>query len=264
MKVDDSDLEQPLDMPEAAPHTRAHPQPKPNKRKPFKLIIAILLIAALGLAIWRLTKKEPKQTPSTPHVTVPASHESSRSDFDIPTTTETKTYENSPMRAEITYPKNWTVTESDFGFTVTSPSFNFETTDKGTAKGNFTVYIRQGARDVDGKYIGAGVTIKPTDTLTYKAPGVGQRTTTNFTQFGADTKDHFTFFMITGDFNLKPGDTLGPNYGKEASTFIIAGGYKADGLKDDLAYSNVKLDYYASTTAYKQAVDIVKSLKITG
>lgn len=267
MKVDDSDLQQPLDMPEAAPPSQ-HAQPaarKRSKKKPLLIIGAIIFGALIGFGIWWLTHKDAaqsttKQTPTTTAIT----QETSRSDYDISKTTATETYENSPMRASITYPKNWKVTENDYGFTVTSPSFSFETTDKGVVKGAYTVYVRQGARAVDGKYIGAGVAIKPTETLTYTNPGAGQRTSTNFTQFGADTPDHFTYFMVTGDFNLQKGETLGPNYGKEASTFIIVGGYKADELKDDLAYSNVSLDYYKTTTAYKQAVEIVKSLKVTG
>lgn len=268
MKVDDSDLKQPLDMPEAAPSSRAHQTatPKRKRRPPAKLLVAILGLAVIAIGFWLFTKQNQSQettsnssqTSTTPQKTETAT------DYDIKSSAQTTTYENSPMRAEITYPKNWKVTENDYGFTVTSPSFTIKTADKGDVKGVYTVYVRQGARDIDGKYIGKGVAIAPTETLTYKNPGVGQRTSTNFTQFGADVTDHFTFFMVTGDFKLQKGETLGPNYGKEASTFIIVGGYKADGLKDDLAYSNIPLEYYSSTTAYKQAAAIIKSLKITG
>lgn len=267
MQVDDSDLQQPLDMPEAAPTSRAHqPAPKQKRRLPIKPLLILLVIIALGVGVFLFTKKDKpvNQTTETPRSSNTTEKQASSSDYDIKSTSQTATYENSPMRAEITYPKNWKVTENDFGFTASSPSFTMKTADKGDVKGTFTVYIRQGARDVDGKYIGKGVAIAPTETLTYKNPGVGQRTSTNFTQFGADVTDHFTYFMVTGDFKLQKGETLGPNYGKEASTFIIVGGYKADNLKDDLAYSNIPLEYYSTTTAYKQAVDIIKSLKITG
>ena len=68
--------------------------------------------------------------------------------------------------------------------------------------------------------------------------------------------------MVAGNFQLNKGDTLGPDYGKEPETFIVTGGYSSSVLTDDLATNKVPLDSYRQTNAYKQAIAIIKSLKL--
>jgi len=68
--------------------------------------------------------------------------------------------------------------------------------------------------------------------------------------------------MIAGNFQLNTGETLGPSYGKESETFIVAGGYSAKDLTDDMATNKVPTQGYNQTNAYKQALDIVKSLQL--
>jgi hypothetical protein len=68
--------------------------------------------------------------------------------------------------------------------------------------------------------------------------------------------------MIAGNYSLKQGDTLGPNYGKEPETFIVAGGFSSKDLKDNLATNLVDPVVLDSSNAYKQAIEIVKSLQL--
>jgi hypothetical protein len=162
----------------------------------------------------------------------------------------------------ITYPSNWTVNEND-GLHIISPDFRYETTDKGMVTGNFQIYIRQTARPIDGQYIGKGIVVKPSEGLTYTTPGNGQRKSTNITAFGSVTNDHFTYFMITSDFNLKTGDQLGSSYGQELGTYIIVGGYGQKGQKDDLSFNNTPLSTFDKKNVYMQAITIIKTIKLT-
>ncbi len=68
--------------------------------------------------------------------------------------------------------------------------------------------------------------------------------------------------MIAGNFSLQKDESLGPEYGREPETYIIAGGYSSTELTDDLATNQVGLEYFSQTNAYKQAIEILKSLKI--
>jgi hypothetical protein len=143
-----------------------------------------------------------------------------------------------------------------------SPDFSYQTTSKGTVTGNFRIYIRKGARTVDGKYIGRGYAFQPSEKLVYAQPALGQRADTYLSLFGLDTPDNFAFFLIAGNYNLNKGDTLGPDYGKEIDTYIIAGGFSAKDQKDDLATNPVSTEMVKISNAYKQAQVILKSLQL--
>ena len=80
--------------------------------------------------------------------------------------------------------------------------------------------------------------------------------------FGLDTHNNFGFFLIAGNFQLNPGDTLGPNYGKEPDTFIVSGGYSDPKLTIDMATHPVDPTYITTSKAYSQAQDILKMLQL--
>ena len=184
------------------------------------------------------------------------------SSSDIPDAPASKTHENDLIGIKFTYPDAWKVSESSGGVRITSPDFIYQTAAGVEVDGYFRVYIRLGARSVDGKYIGRGVAIKPSEKLKYDNPTPGQRKTTLLSSFGLDKTDNFGFFLIAGNFNLKKGETLGPDYGKEADAFIISGGYSSSELKDDMATNMMPVESYAQTNAYKQAVKIIQSLQL--
>ncbi|CAN5461879.1 hypothetical protein BH10PAT3_BH10PAT3_6170 [soil metagenome] len=238
--------------------------PKPTKkpRRSFKIpmliLAAILVLLGGGFLAWKLLlhKSGPATLATNPVVSELKNLE------DVPKAQATETYNSTALSVSFKYPKTWKITEATGGIRIESPWFAYSALDHSIVNGNFRIYIRQGSRTIDGKYIGRGVAIKPSETLTYSQPAPGQRTTTLLSSFGLDTADNFAFFMIAGNFQLNEGDTLGPDYGKEPDAYIIAGGYSTPAAVDDLATTVVPLNYYATTIVYKQAVDIISSLQL--
>lgn len=238
-----------------------------KNRKYIGLGIVVFLIVAVlvfgGIKVFGSRKSSSKPIPSNGQTQ--QSHTNTQiTEKDVPDTTKTSTYDNGFLGVKVTYPDTWSVTESDSKDSAKfeSPSFSYKTIDKRSVTGNFRIYVRKGARTIDGKYIGRCIAIKPSEKLVYKQPALGQRTETNLTLFGLDSPDNFALFLIAGNYSLNKGDTLGPNYGKEPETYIIAGGFSAKELKDDLATNPVSADLLASSNAYVQALDILKSLQL--
>jgi hypothetical protein len=259
---DDSPLGGPLELPESSPPMP--PQKPPKKPKKVGkivliIVIALIIVGALAFAGWKLTRPKTTLQQNAQDTTTETAQNSKT---DLPTAGGTKKYTNDIMRLSLAYPDNWTVTEDKNAVTIVSPEFSYTTVDKGSITGIFKIYIRQGAQTADSKYIGKGIAIMPSEKLVYSDPSATQRKDTNLSFFGLDTPDNFNFFLIAGNFNLKKGDTLGPNYGKEADTFIIGGGYSGKDLKDGLAMNSVSADQFQQSAAYKQAIDILKSIQI--
>lgn len=242
-------------------------KPTPKKRKLLFITGLLILILGVGLITWKLLVKE---RPSDEVQTTAQSSSDNQSTSlpssgtDVPDATATKEYENGYLALKLDYPDTWKVSESENkdGVRIESPQFNYQSLDKGQVNGTFRIYIRKGARESESKYIGRGVAIGDSVKLVYTKPTQSQRTETNLSQFGLDNPNNFAFFLIAGNFSLKKGDVLGPSYGKEFDTYIIAGGYSADDLTDDLATHTVSNETFYNTNAYKQAVDILKSIQI--
>jgi hypothetical protein len=239
-------------------------QPGVSRKRLVLVVIGLILLGAIGFAAALMTsdKKEPSApAPATQETQAPQTNQVVG---DVPPTAGTKTFKGDFPRVEFTYPDNWAVTEDkeQEGIRVESPEFSYTTINGGTVKGNFRVYIRQGARQVDSKYIGRGIASQQSETLMYAEPAPGQRAETNLSFFGLDTSDNFAFFMIAGNFSLQKDESLGPEYGREPETYIIVGGYSSKELTDDLAMNQVPLEVFSQTNAYKQGIDILKSLKI--
>jgi hypothetical protein len=245
-------------------HVQQPPKSGVSRKRLVLVVVGLLIIGSVGFAAAILTSD--KKEPSTP---APAAEEtptpqSSQIVGDVPVAAGTKTFKGDFPRVEFTYPDNWTVTEDkeQEGIRVESPEFSYTTINGGTVKGNFRVYLRQGARQVDSQYIGRGIAAQQSETLIYTDPAPGQRAETHLSLFGLDTSDNFAFFMIAGNFSLQKDESLGPEYGREQETYIIVGGYSSTELTDDLATNQVGLEYFSQTNAYKQAIEILKSLKI--
>jgi hypothetical protein len=241
-----------------------HPTPRKPSRFPKKALVisvaVVLLLLVGGFSVWQLILNKPKTL--TPTVNSSATVIPPEATNDISNAPISESYTSTALSVGFKYPKSWKVSETAGGIRIDSPQFSFPAANLGSTKGIFRIYIRQGARTVDGKYIGAGIALKPSEKLIYTQPAVGQRADTLLSFFGNNSPDVFTFFMIAGNFQLKQGDTLGPNYGKEPDSYIVAGGYTTTTAVDDLAMSSVALDYYATTTAYKQALAIIGSLQL--
>lgn len=257
-------FDDPLDLPDepASSHAPARPFVLKHSNRKKYLFVGLAVFLALGIvfAVLKMTNKDKKpSTASSPA----AATETKVVPKDIPDANETKQYENGPMGLTLTYPTTWTATETaDSGVRIESPLFSYQNLDRNSISGNFRIYIRKGARPVDSKYIGRGVAIKPSEKLVYKEPAVGQRADTLLSLFGLDTSDNFAYFFVAGNFQLKMGETLGPDYGKEPETFIVAGGFSSKDLKDDMATNPVSVDLINTSNAYKQAIDIIKTLQL--
>jgi hypothetical protein len=263
----DQFLGAPVDLPGGSDGTSKRPKsPKQrgniNKKMLF-IGLGIVLIFGIGFGVWKFVfDNEPAQQPGNATETgVSDGPQTEQISRDIAVTQDFESFRSIRPRLEMSYPSNWEVTEED-GIRIQSPSFSYETLDSGSVEGFFQIYIRQGARDVDSKYIGRGVSIMPSETLVYSDPLPDQRTETNLSFFGIDTTNHFAYFLIAGNFELKTGDTLGPDYGREAEAYIITGGFSSAELEDDMATHQVPTDWFQNSNAYQIGIDIIESLKI--
>lgn len=257
-----SPYEQPLDLPggEQPGHTPRTPKSKRSHKRLILAILGVGLLIGLGYAGTQLLDNKSEPTHQTAQTEEPTA---TPPPAETPVSSGDKTFTAETLAVEFQHPAEWSVTEKDGAITIKSPVFNYQKTGGATTNGFFKVYIRKMARDVDGKYIGRAVAMKATEPLTYTSPAVSQRKTTNLSFFGYDETSNFAFFMITGNFNLKKGETLGPNYGKEADTYIIVGGYGSAEDKDDLSFRMLSTSNFENPAAYKQAIEILKSLKVS-
>ncbi len=244
----------------AAYHPSAPVAPRRSPKGLLIALVAIIVLAGIGFGVWKFVLNKPKKATAPNPAVTQATTQTSGSD--VPNVASTESYSSSALSVGFKYPKGWKVTEATGGIRIDSPAFSYPAANLGTVDGLFRVYIRQGARKVDGAYIGAGIAIKSSEKLTYAQPAIGQRADTLLSSFGSNSIDIFTFFLIAGNFQLNKGDTLGPNYGTEPDTYIVAGGYTTPQAVDDFAMNSVAITYYANTNAYKQAVAILASLQL--
>lgn len=247
--------------------------PEPNKKGGFSkkrvvmIAVAVVLLAGVGFTYALLTNKDTDKTADSDNQSPPAqttNTNTTSTTTDIPTTTITKEYKSDFPRIKFTYPENWQVTadSQSAGVRIESPTFTYKTINGNSVDGVFRIYIRQGSRQVDSTYIGRGIAMQTSETLTYEDPAPGQRPETNLSFFGLDTADNFAYYMIAGNFLLQKGESLGPEYGREPETYIIVGGYSSQELTDDIAMNQVPTTEFSQTNAYKQSLEIVKSLQL--
>lgn len=251
------------DMENIPENQRYAPRPGKKRKSLLKKILitigVLIMLIFAGFAIWYFILNKPKSdtpistTSQPPKPSVPS---------DAPETSATQEFKSTSLALTLTYPNTWKVTEAAGGVRVESPDFSYTTLTQGSVTGNFRIYIRKGAREVDGTYIGKGYAIKPSEKLTYLKPTANQRTDTLLSSFGYDDTDNFAFFMIAGNFPLVVGDTLGPKYGIEPDATLIVGGYSGKDLTDDFNMHTMPSDSYAKTNAYKQALTIIQSLQL--
>jgi len=264
--IDESLKREELSLPGEEPTKPINPQFKSKRsvwqiaKKPLTALAALVLVVAIGFGVYKILNKN-NSKPSTTQTSEqqateqPASISSEASQL-------SENYTSNTLRLSFKYPSDWKVNEVDRGIRVESPTFTFTSKDKGEVDGIFRLYIRKGARSVDGKYLGDGYAFAPSTKLKYTDPASGQRDSTWLTDFGIKTTDNFAYFVVEGNYELKIGATLGPSFAKEADAYLIAGGYSKPDLTDDLATVLMPVDGYNQTSQYKTAVTIVQSLQL--
>lgn len=251
--------------PDSAPASFKPAEAKHKQKRSIKPLIyaftGLIGVAALGFVGYKVvTHKKSAATNTT--VTQVETTAKQPASSDITQEDLSETYTSKLLSVGFSYPKSWKISESSSGIKIESPAFNYTPAEAASLDGNFRIFIRQGSRDVDSKYIGSGIAIKPSEKLTYTSPAIGQRTETWLSSFGYNSADIFSYFLVAGNFQLERSDTLGPNYGKEPDTYLVVGGYSSLDNADDMAMNSVDLDYYATTTAYKEALQILASIQL--
>lgn len=249
----------------ASQHQPSMPKGGFSKKRIALVLVGLIVLLGIGFGFALLTSGTETSPTSNTTTTESSETDNPASEVtDVPVVTATKTFKADFPRVEFTYPENWKVAANrdEEGIRVESPEFNYQSVNGNTIKGHFRIYIRQGARQVDSKYIGRGIAALPSEKIAYVNPPAGQRPETNISFFGLDSSDHFAFFLIAGNFSLQKDESLGPEYGTEPETYIISGGYTSNELTDDMATNPVPLEYFGQTNVYKQAIEIVRSLKL--
>ena len=262
----------PLDLPESEKHKPASPHhhsKKPWKKRIITLSVLIIVLSG-GYAIYWFVQNNDSDDDAASSVIVGESSEvndieslPSTDGVDVTNDFAPVQHRTTNPRMEFSYPDTWSLDDEGDDVTLRSPSFRFTAADGQVIEdGFFQVYIRQGAREADSSYIGRAVAALPSQAITYDNPATDQRETTFLQLFGLDTSANLAFVLIAGNFELQAGDTLGPDFGSDGDSYIIAGGYRSADLEDDLQAHPVPIDYFQSTNAYQQALDTIKSLRL--
>lgn len=267
-KTDEEIYGQDIQLPDEEATYRPPSPHKDRKKLPFiiiGLVVAAIVIGA-GAAAFMATRNGDDE--AAPVAEAPAADEDDEAetaeDSDGATTDfSLEQGRSSNPRVEFAYPDTWDLFEQDGGVWFESPALSFTTIDgQEVGDGFFRLYIRQGARDIDSEYIARGVASRSSEPLTYENPATDQREDTLLQFFGQDSGANTAFILVSGNFNLSPGDTLGPGFGVDGESYIIVGGYTSDALEDDLATHPVSSEYFTSTNAYDQTLGIIKSLRL--
>lgn len=230
----------------------------------FYGLLIIAVVAGAGIAAWKLipAKGEKKKPAQTAQNQQQSAQNADPVALALGDTHLTQTYNSDTLNLELKYPQGWTASEQDGAVMVKSPSFDLQTNDGSKASSYFKVYIKKGTNDVDGKYLGKGYAVAPSEKLAYSDPAPGQRKSTFLTDFGLDTTDNFAYFVVQGNFELAKGDTLGPKFASEPDSFLVSGGFATDQQKDGLETIELPVDSYKQNLAYQTGVQIIQSLQL--
>lgn len=268
--IEDTEAEQPTRIPDVPERAMQEQIPSPQSARPPKslivrrlimLLLALLLIGGIGVGAWKLipSKDDASKSSSGQKPDQQSQDQSAAGSTD---NSLSQTYTSDFLRLNFNYPGSWKVTEDNNAITVKSSKVNYMLSDGSETEGYFKIYIKKGASDSDGNYLGKGYAIAPSEKISYSQPAPGQRKETYLTNFGLDTPDNFSYFIMQGNFNLKKGDTLGPKFASEPDSFLVAGGFATDQDKDGLATQILSADSFAQNQVYLTALEIVKSLQL--
>ncbi len=230
---------------------------------PIIFVAGVLVVSGIVFTVYSFVKniQKDKKSDSSAASTAATTEQTQPETSEVSILSES--YTSNSLRLSFKYPSDWKVNEVDRGIRVESPNFTFTSKGQGEVNGNFRVYIKKGARSIDGKFLGDGYAVSPSSKLEYSDPANGQRDSTWLTDFGLKTTDNFAYFVVQGNYELKKGATLGPSFAKEADAYLIAGGYSKPDLTDDLDMVLLPVDGdYNQSPQYKTATSIVQSLQL--
>lgn len=265
------ELQVPQDVPQAqiahAAMTGGAVEKAPKKtiiKRLILLIIAVAVLAAVGVVAWKLVpaKDEPRQPAQTSQDQTKPAQTTDPVAAALADTQLSQTYTSDLLRLSLKYPSGWKVSEDNNAVTVKSPSFDIADNSGIENTTYFKIYIKLGATDDEGKYLGKGYAVAPSETINYSDPEVGQRKTTFLTDFGLDNTDNFAYLVVQGNFELEKGDTLGPKFASEPDSFLVSAGFATAEDTGGLQTTLMPIDSYKDNLAYKTGVEIIKSLRL--
>ncbi|HYF96784.1 MAG TPA: hypothetical protein VD947_01960 [Patescibacteria group bacterium] len=232
----------------------------------YRLVLAVIILAVITgalFAAWKLIpSKNDNPAQSSENQAQTKTPEDQDPESDIGDSRLSETYTSDFLRIDFKHPQSWKITEENSGLIIKSPTFKLQENTGAESLSYFKIYIKRGATEGDGKYLGRGYAVADSEKIAYADPLPGQRKDSYLTNFGLETPDNFAYFIVQGNFNLMKGDTLGPKFASEADSFLISGGFSTDEQKEGLSTKIVSQDSYSGYPAYSTAVEIIKSLQL--
>lgn len=246
-----------------APRQPEFGQPKPSHSKRWLLIsgivVAVLLLAGVGY--WFLLRdSEPAPQPQAN--TQEQDEEEEQLGNAPQANATTQTFKSESLKLEFSYRSDWTLKESadDSEIILTSPQTSYVTKDGESKDGVFTLKLRNGAiPEAQQATVQAAYAVKDSEVIAYDAPTKEQRHYTNLSFAGPDAST-FGMVIVSGSVAYKAGQPLGSQINLFGNAYLFAGGYGTD-PEDSLTFESVSATSFDST-AYQQAVAIIKSLKL--
>jgi cytoskeletal protein RodZ len=241
------------------PHGGSSPAHQ-SKRAPKRLILIIgavvAVIAIAGIGVWLLFgNKKPAQSATNSSQTTQESAETAQA------SSTPKTFKSTTLNIEFTYPGTWKMRENadKSQIMLTSPQVSYQKSGVST-KGIFTLKMRTSivpqAMQTTLQSISA---VKKSEVIAYTSPTEQQRQYTSLSFGGKGT--NMSLLMVTGGSEFVPGDTFASGLDLQGAFYLFAGGYGSD-PNDSLIFDSVPLSSFVGTTAYAEAVDIIKSVKV--
>lgn len=227
------------------------------KRRALIGIAVVAGIAVLGAGTYLLSgdksgKPAPSATSGQQATTAPSSAED---------TSGLHSYKSTKLNIEFTYPAEWRMKENadKTVITLTSPKTTYTKKDGTSTSGIFTLRLRNGlVSDAAKQNVENAVAMKDSEVIAYDSPTAQQRQYTNIVQGG--NGPNATFLIVSGGVPFKAGEAFGSNIDLQGAVYLFAGGYGSD-PGDTLAFDAVPKASFEGV-AYKQAVSIIKSMKI--
>lgn len=242
------------------------PAQKKGPSKKLLIIIAIVMgVLLLGAGAFFLLTKDKKEDTTTNQT----SQQQQTEEDEEPTLPPAEaavpqTYKSEALNIELTHRKDWTLTEDAEKklITITSPKFTIQTSNE-SKKDVFTLKIGFGATEEAQENIDNAKAVRDSLLIGYDAPTEAQRHYTNITYAGppGDDSTLFEFFIVTGSVAFKTGVPLSGGVVINSGDFLIAGGFGKD-AQNQLTFETIPAAELEQYTAYEQAVNIVKSLKV--
>jgi cellobiose-specific phosphotransferase system component IIB len=218
-------------------------------------VIVVVLVAA-GVGVWLLLgNKKPAQSAASSSQTAQDSAAAAQA------SNTPKTFKSTTLNIEFTYPGAWKMRENadKSQIMLTSPQVTYQKSGVST-QGVFTLKMRTSivpqAMQTTLQNISA---VKKSEVIAYASPTEQQRQYTSLSFGGKGT--NMSLLMVTGGSEFLPGDTFASGLDLQGAFYLFAGGYGSD-PNDSLTFDSVPLNSFVGTSAYAEAVDIIKSVKV--